>query len=162
MQFNAGLPAPKTVAELMELISELRSRKSVYQMLIAHIRICYQKSDSGPAEMKITREDLGIVPELHIEKTVVEIEERINFIDAQIEELQGQPVGGGTPPVAEAAPATNAPPAEDPAPVVSTAPAPEALGSVLQIGAGPGQPPKTAEKKEVPSGKPRTPGGRPS
>lgn len=161
MQFNAGLTVPKTVAELMELISELRSRKSVYQMFIGHVRICYQKSDSGPAEMKITREDLGIVPESHIEKTVLEIEERINFIDAQIEELQGQPIGGGTPPVAEAAPATNAPTPEQ-APATPTAPAPEAQGSVLQVGAGPGQPPKTAEKKEVPSGKPKPPGGRPS
>ncbi len=162
MQFNAGLPVPKTVAELMELISELRSRRSIYGALIAHLRICYQKSDAGPAEMKMTRDDLGIVSEVHLEKTIVEIENRINFIDAQIEELESQPFGGGSPPAAEVAKVeANVPTPAAATPAAPTAQAPGQQGSVLPV-IGTGQPPATAEKKEVPSAKPRPGGGRPS
>lgn len=162
LQFNAGLPVPKTVAELMELISELRSRKAVYATLLNHLRICYQRSDAGPAEMKMAREDLGVVPEIHIEKTVIEIEDRINIIDAQIEELQSQPFGGGTPPAAEVAqPAVqNAPTPAASTPATPAAPVPASQGSVLSVGAG--QPSTSTEKKEVVSGKPKPPGGRPS
>lgn len=145
MQFNDGTKLPKTVAELLQLVSALRSRKAVYTTLIQHLKICYQKSDAGPAEMKITREDMAICSEQDIESTIIEVEERINFIDAQIEELQSQPFGGGAPPVAEVA-ATTEVSKEGAAPPSTEQSAPSA----------------EPEKKGTPSGKPRTQGGRPS
>lgn len=145
MQFNVGIPLPKTVAELLELVSALRSRKAVYTTLISHLKICYQKSDTGPAEMKITRDDLATVSEKDIERTIIEVEERINYIDAQIEELQAQPFGPSTPPVAAIA-----------APVAAPAAAAAPAGK-------PAAAPAVGPKKEgTPSAKPRPQGGGPS
>lgn len=118
---------PKTILLLLEQISKLQSRKAVYSTLISHLRICYRKSDSGAAEMRVTREDLATVPERHIEETIIEIEERIDVINAELEELQNQPFGGGAPPQAEVT-------------VPAAAPAAEA----------------EQEKKGTPSGKPRS------
>lgn len=120
-------PPPKTILLLLEQISKLQSRKAVYSTLISHLRICYQKSDSGAAEMRVTREDLATVPERHIEETIIEIEERIDVINAELEELQNQPFGGGAPPQAEVT-------------VPATAPA----AAAEQV------------KKGTPSGKPRS------
>lgn len=120
------IPQPKTVTALLEQISRLESRKAVYTTLISHLRICYRKSDTGPAEMKVVREDLAVVPERHIEEAIIEMEERIDTLNAELEELQNQPFGGGAPPQAEV-----------------TAPAAPAAAA--------GEP----EKKGTPSGKPR-------
>lgn len=141
MQFNIDIPVPKTVAELLELISTLKSRKTIYQTLIVHLRISYMKSDSGPAEMRMSRDDNAFVSEKHLDQTMVELEERINYLDAQIEELQEQPVGGGAPPAAEAAVKPEVTPSVQPQP------APASAGeqvSVLPL-AGPSV---TTEKKE--------------
>lgn len=100
---------PQTIQEVIERISELRSRKAVYQTAIAHLKTCYRETDAGAAEMRMFREgDQGLVPQLHIEKSLVEMETRIDYLDAEIEELQNQPVGGGAPPVAELAAETKA------------------------------------------------------
>lgn len=127
------MPSPKTVNDLLEQISALQSRKAVYHALISHLRICYQTSDSGPPEMRIIREDLAAVPEPHIEQSIIEIEGRIDLINAEIEGLQNMPFGEGSPPQAEVAvPPPKAPAKAEP------------------------------EKKGTPSGKTRAQGGRPS
>lgn len=155
MLFNIDTKPPKNVAELLELISSLKSRKTIYQTLMTHMRVAYQKSDSGPAEMRMSRDDQAFVSEAHIEQTLVEIEERINYIDAQIEELQDQPVGGGTPPATEAA-----------APAAATKQETTTSEKQEQAGAQPATvlplagPSVTTEKKEPTSGKP--PRNRPS
>lgn len=92
---------PLTIQLLLEQISDLQSRKAVFTMLIAHLRICYCESDSGPAELRVVREDFGVVPPKHLEKAIIELEARIDVIDAELDELQNQPFGGGTPPAAE-------------------------------------------------------------
>ncbi len=94
--------APRTVSELLATISKLNSRKAVFQMLIIHLRNNYRKTDAGTAEMRVTREDLALVPETHIEDSIIELETLVDVVNAELEELQNQPFGGGAPPVAEA------------------------------------------------------------
>ena len=91
-------PSPKTVAQLLELISKLNSRKAVFQTLITHLRTCYCESDGGPPEMRVTRDDLGTVPARHVEDAIIELETMIDLTNAELEELQNQPFGGGAPP----------------------------------------------------------------
>lgn len=126
-------PTPKTVSELLGLISSLVSRQAVYRMVIVHLRTCYRKTDTGPAEMRVTREDGGVVPQEHIEDTIIEIETQIDLARAELEELVARPVGGGPPPAAE----VDVPQAQQPAPA------------------------QPAERK-VPSGKTRPSSGSPS
>ncbi len=96
------MSTPKTITLLLAQISKLQSRKAVLNMLIAHLRICYcESSDTGPAEMRVTRADLGVVPAEHIEDSIIEMEGLIDIINAELEELQNQPFGGGAPPSAE-------------------------------------------------------------
>jgi DNA-binding transcriptional MerR regulator len=140
------MTTPKTIAEVLELISKLKSRKAVYGVAISHLRAFYRKTDAGPAELVMQREDLGAVPEPHIELSIIEMEQRIDEIDAELEQLQNQPVGGGTPPAAEQPDASGEPPA---AKVAEDAAIAESAK-------------KTAEQKGTPSGKPRPQGGRPS
>lgn len=92
------MAAPKNVIELLAQISQLVSRKAVYHTLITHLRTCYKSTDAGAAEMRVTREDFGAVPEKHIEETIIEMEERIDIINAEIEMLQNHPFDSGAPP----------------------------------------------------------------
>lgn len=138
---NSALPVPRTILEVMELVAELRSRKAVYQVAIAHLRTCYRDGDV-PAEMRMSREgDGGIVPQLHIEKALIEMEGRIDLLDAEIEELQNQPVGGGAPPAADQPALAAAAKAAEDEDIANTA---------------------RASKKGTSSGKPRPQGSRPS
>ena len=102
-------PPPKTVAQLIELVSQLNSRKAVFHMLITHLRTCYCETDSGPPEMRVVREDSGVVPSLHIEKAIIELETMIDLTNAELEELQNQPFGGSAPPAANTEPKQSAP-----------------------------------------------------
>lgn len=104
--------APRTVSELLATISKLNSRKAVFQMLIVHLRNNYRKTDTGTAEMRVTREDLAIVPESHIEDSIIELETLVDVVNAELEELQNQPFGGGTPPAADAVEAAEKPATE--------------------------------------------------
>lgn len=138
--------APKTIAEVMELISKLRSEKAILNAIGTHLRSFYKKSDAGPPEITLMREDFAMVSEAHIDDYIVRLEERVISIDAELEELQNQPIGGGAPPTAEQAtttPATAGKAAEDAA-------IEEAARSTAK------------EQKGTASGKPRASGGRPS
>jgi len=141
------MTTPKTIAEVLELISKLKSRKAVYGVSISHLRAFYRKTDAGPAELVMQREDMGSVPEEHIELSLIEMEQRIDEIDAELEELQNQPVGGGTPPAAEQPNTAGEQPA---AKVAEDAAIADAAKKTA------------AEQKGNPSGKSRPQGGRPS
>lgn len=128
---------PRTFAEALDLVSRLRSRKAIKMMLIAHITAAYKDSDAGKAEMRVTREDLAFVSQPHLNDMLIELEHDIELIDAEIEELQNQPIGGGAPPAAET-PSAEPPKVNDPvAEAVRT---------------------QQAEKKGTASGKPRAQG----
>jgi hypothetical protein len=130
-------PVPRTFAEVAELVSQLRSRKAVNLMLIAHIKVAYKDTDTGRAEMRVAREDNAYVSQAHLEQSIIGLEHSIELIDAELEELQNQPVGGGAPPAAEQ---------PSPEPTKAADPITEAVKA------------QVAEKKGTPSGKPRAQG----
>jgi len=94
---------PKTIAEMLETISKLRSRRAILQVLITHLRHVYMETNAGPPEQRILREDHAFVPKEHIEQNIIETEHEIELIDARLEELQNVPIGGGAAPAATAA-----------------------------------------------------------
>lgn len=134
----------RTFAEVAEQVSRLRSKKAINLMLIAHLKAAYKDTDAGAAEMRVYRDDLAYVSQPHLESSIMEFELSIDLIDAEIEELQNQPMGGGTPPAAQLS-------AEVPA--VSD-PVAEAIRAQQQ--------PAPAEKKGTGSARTRTQGGGPS
>jgi hypothetical protein len=97
------MSAPRTIAEVLEEVSRLRSRHAILGVNRAHLRNVYLKTDAGPPEARITREDLAFVPEGHIEAAILDIEHEMELIDVRLEELQSAPVGGGGAPAAAAA-----------------------------------------------------------
>jgi hypothetical protein len=99
------MEAPKTIAEVMETISKLRSRRAILDVNKSHLRNVYTKTDAGPPESRITRDDLAFVPASHIEDAIIDMEHEIELIDARLEELQNAPIGGGGAPAAAALPA---------------------------------------------------------
>lgn len=132
---------PRTFAEVAEIVSSLKSKKAVNVMLIAHIQSAYKDTDAGKAEMRVTRQDFAVVSQEHLEAAIIELESSNELIDAEIEVLSNQPVGGGSPPAAEQ-PSSEEAKAED-------AEITEAIKA-------------QAAKKGTPSGKPRTQGSGPS
>lgn len=136
---NTITSPPRTLLEVMELISKLRSRKAVYQTAISHLRTFYKDSDAGKAEMRITREDLAVVTQPHVDDSISEMMDRVEEIDVELELLQNQPVGGAPPAAAQ----PTAPAAAD---------QDAAIAEVVRTNAS------AAKTKGTPSGKPRAQG----
>ncbi len=132
---------PRTLLEVLHLIAKLNSRKAGYKMLIAHLQTFYKDNDTGKAELRMTREDLAIVPQEHIEEFLGELMDKVEEIDVELETLQNQPVGGGAPPTAVQPTLT---PEQKAAEDTAIAEAAQASGG--------------AAKKGTPSGKPRAQG----
>lgn len=75
-----------SVREALEKISELESRKAVLETLLAYLETHYKSSDAGEPDMRITRDDLGLVPEEHID---IEIDLLVMEVDQVKNELNG-------------------------------------------------------------------------
>lgn len=82
------MAAPRTINALFEQVASSRSRMAVYRMLITHMRTCYKKTDAGPAELRVARDDGAIVTERHIEQAIIEMEERVQVLESEIDEIQ--------------------------------------------------------------------------
>lgn len=107
------MAAPRTINALFEQVASLRSRMAVYRMLITHMRTCYKKTDAGPAEMRVVRDDGALVTERHIEQAIIEMEERIQVLEAEIDEVQEMIIEPEEPEAAEPAPAAEPEESED-------------------------------------------------
>ena len=77
-----------TVGEMVEKISELKSESAILKQLIMYLESYYKSSDSGEADMKITRDDHAYVPELHIDKVIDTLAERIEETTTTQEQLE--------------------------------------------------------------------------
>jgi hypothetical protein len=132
------MSTPKTIAEVLEEISKLRSRRAILGVHRSHLRNVYTKTDAGPPESRITRDDLAFVPDSHIEDAIIDLEHEIELIDVRLEELQSAPIGGGGAPAAAALPAQT----ED-----------VAIADAVRA--------QVKDKKGTASGKARTQGSRP-
>lgn len=58
------------VGEIVDKISELKSRKALAQQLVTYLSSNYISSDTGAAEMRVTREDGNIVVEEHVDRFI--------------------------------------------------------------------------------------------
>jgi hypothetical protein len=77
-----------TVGEMVEKISELRSRKATVVQIAMYLRAHYLSSDSGAAEMKITRDDYHVVPEDHIRMFIDDLAQLADESDAMCAEFE--------------------------------------------------------------------------
>lgn len=75
-----------SVREALEKISELESRKAILETLLAHLETHYTSSDAGDPDMRITRDDHGLVPEHHI---TTQIDLLVVEVDQVKKELEG-------------------------------------------------------------------------
>lgn len=70
------------VVEVVEKISELKSRKAIAAQIAMYLKAHYLSSDTGAPEMKITRDDCHMVPEEHIKLFISEMSDSVDESDA--------------------------------------------------------------------------------
>ena len=75
-----------SVREALEKISELESRKAILECLITYLETHYRSSDAGEPDMTIARDDMGLVPEEHID---AQLELLVVEVDSIKKELGG-------------------------------------------------------------------------
>jgi len=86
---------------VIDKISEIRSKISVFEGLLLSLRTNYLSSDSGEAEMHFTRSDYAMVPEAHVEASISEIEVKISECRDELEHWENlsldaeEPLEGG-------------------------------------------------------------------
>jgi hypothetical protein len=73
---------------VVDRISGIRSRISVFEGLVLYLRTNYLSSDSGNAEMRFTRSDYATVPEPHVESSIHELEAKIGEFRDELEEWE--------------------------------------------------------------------------
>lgn len=76
------------VGEVVEKISELKSRKAIASQLVMYLKAHYMSSDIGAPEMRITRDDCHMVPEEHIKKFINEMCSSVDETDAMQVEFE--------------------------------------------------------------------------
>lgn len=77
-----------TAAAVTDTISKLRSKIAVYKTVISQLRANYMSSDAGPGELRIQRDDGGIVVDSHLQETVEDLEERVESLAEELEEWE--------------------------------------------------------------------------
>lgn len=79
---------PIKASTVLDKISEIRSKISVFEGLILYLRTNYLSSDTGDAEMRYTRSDHASVPEAHVEATIHELETKISEYRDELEQWE--------------------------------------------------------------------------
>lgn len=77
---------------VVDKISGIRSKISVFEGLVLYLRTNYLSSDSGNAEMRFTRSDYATVPENHVEASIHELEAKIGEFRDELEEWENLPL----------------------------------------------------------------------
>lgn len=70
------------VGEVVEKISELKSRKAISAQIVMYLKAHFLSSDIGAPEMRITRDDCHMVPEEHIKLFISEMADHVDENDA--------------------------------------------------------------------------------
>ena len=93
---------PISVGNVLDKISETRSKIAILEGVVLHLRSNYHTSDAGEPEMRFYRGDYAPVPEAHISSTIVDLEALVKECRAQLEQWEGivvdvdeVPSGGG-------------------------------------------------------------------
>jgi hypothetical protein len=77
-----------TVGQVVTKIAELRSRVAIGEALVLYLRAHYVSSDSGDAEMKITRDDHAFVPEGHVGDYIQQIVDDVDEARAELSQWE--------------------------------------------------------------------------
>jgi hypothetical protein len=78
-----------TAGSVIDKISELRSKISVFEGLVLHLKSNYIATDAGEAEMKFYRGDYAPVPEPHIHSTIGDLDAFVADLRAQLAQWEG-------------------------------------------------------------------------
>lgn len=95
---------PITAGALAQKISELQSRVTVQEKLREILKQNYMPSDSGPGELAMIRSDGFPIVRAHFELSIADIDERIDMLNAELEEWTSLIFDDSKPKVALVAP----------------------------------------------------------
>lgn len=70
------------VGEVVEKISELKSKKAIASQLVMYLKAHFMSSDIGAPEMRITRDDCHMVPEGHIKSFINDLSDGVDETEA--------------------------------------------------------------------------------
>ncbi len=70
------------VGEVLEKVSELKSKKAIASQIVMYLQAHYLSSDTGSAEMRITRDDSHMVPEEHVKAFINDLSDNVDEIEA--------------------------------------------------------------------------------
>ena len=70
------------VGEVVEKISELKSKKAIVAQLVMYLKAHFLSSDIGSPEMRITRDDCHMVPEDHIKVFINDLADGVDETEA--------------------------------------------------------------------------------
>jgi hypothetical protein len=89
---------PISAGNIIDKISELRSKVAAYEGLVLHLRSNYMSIDEdGEPELRFHRGDYAPVPEQHIELVISEIEALVRELREQQVEWESITVSVGEP-----------------------------------------------------------------
>lgn len=80
---------PISIGNVLDKISETRSKIAVLEGLVLHLKSNYLTSDTGEPEMRFYRGDYAPVPELHIVAGIGDIELLVKDLRAQLAQWEG-------------------------------------------------------------------------
>lgn len=78
-----------TVGRVLEQTTQLRSRIAITEYWIHFLKSNAVDSDAGTAELKFTRSDYGLVPQDHVAQFVIDLEEMLEKLQAELEHWEG-------------------------------------------------------------------------
>lgn len=81
-----------TVVQIMDKVSELRSKIAIYEGLILYLKANYKSSDAGEAEMSFTRDDHATVPEVHVDTFIKDAVDTLDQMRVELEHWESMPV----------------------------------------------------------------------
>lgn len=75
-----------SVREALDKLSEMESRKAIISTVVTYLETHFKSSDAGTPDMTITREDLGVVPESHIDAFITALDHESDQLAQEMEE----------------------------------------------------------------------------
>lgn len=73
-----------TVGQIVDKISELRSKIAISDYTLRHLRTYYFASDHGEAEMKLYRDDQALVSEGHVRAYLDDLDSQLKEYKAEL------------------------------------------------------------------------------
>jgi hypothetical protein len=90
--------ASLTAKEIVDKVTELRSKIGVYEMLLLHLRTNYlstegkNESEVIPPEMHVQRDDGARVPEKHVVALMSDLTHQVDEMKSELEDWESLPM----------------------------------------------------------------------